>query len=315
MLTPEKTTITASAPIGPLRQFLNFLVYSNVWVAVPVTCLAWTTYWMWEQPVDGAMLAFIYLATLFLYSFHRLSGLRKIPVHEWSERHAWSARNKGIQRGITALAGAAAAALFFQIFLLEQPMLFVYLLVPAAAISIGYALPVLPWRGQWYRLRDVPRIKILLIALVVTAITLYLPLSTQWWFTFDFYIGLPYWLAYTIQRVLFLLAITIPFDVRDLSADARAGLKTMPTVLGAQRALRLAKRLAIASAVFAILPYLLIPMHETLVPMVGLLGGSVCAWLVAHGTNAKRSEFYFAWVVEGTMVAQWLCYGLAMLVL
>ena len=230
-------TSTKSDPSDkPLRQLLNFFVYSNIWVALPVTCLACTTYWMWDQPADWAMLAFIYLATLFLYSFHRLRGLRKIPEHEWSDRHRWSAEHIGLQRIIAAVSGFGAGGLFLSIFLVNQPWLFVYLLAPAAIISIGYALPVLPWRGRWYRLRDVPRIKILLIAVVVTAITLYLPLSTNWWFSFDFYIGLPYWVAYTIQRVLFLLAITIPFDVRDLEADARAGLKTMPTVLGAKRA-------------------------------------------------------------------------------
>ena len=193
--------------------------------------------------------------------------------------------------------------------------MFLKLLLPAAAIAMGYALPVLPWRGRWYRLRDLPFIKIGLIALVVTAVTLWLPLSTIPLIEFDFYVGFPYWVAYSLQRFLFLLAITIPFDVRDLEADARSGLRTLPTVLGQQRALRLARRLAIAAGVVAVLPYVLFPTHDTLVLAIGLSIGAAAAWWVIYKTTQERSEFFFSLGVEGTMVLQWLAYGVVMLVL
>jgi len=38
-----------------------------------------------------------------------------------------------------------------------------------------------------------------------------------------------------IERVLFLLAVTIPFDLRDISNDQRAGLSTIATQFGFQK--------------------------------------------------------------------------------
>ena len=150
---------------------------------------------------------------------------------------------------------------------------------------------------------------------MVTAVTLWLPLSDQWWLTLDMLVGLPFWVAYSLQRFLFLLAITIPFDVRDLEADQRAGLRTLPTVLGAKRALRLANRLLLASAVMAVLPYGFMPMRDTLLLMVALLIGVAGAWLVVRLSHQQRSEYFFSLGVEGTMILQWLAYGAAMLLL
>lgn len=295
-----------------LVAIVRLLVYSNIYVALPVTALALQTFWMWETPIDWPVLGFIYFATLFLYSFHRLAGLSRISAENWSERHRWAANNRGIVTGTCVAAGLAAFGCFGYIWFTYNAATFAYLLLPAAFIALGYALPVVPSMQGWKRLRDLPLLKIVLIAAVVTVVTLWLPLSTQPWFGIDAYVGAPYWAAYTLQRMLFLLAITIPFDVRDAAADARVGLATVPTVFGVPRALKLAAVLALLAGGMAWVPYWLVPMSDTLVPAVALSAAAVVALVAIGATRAGRGELFFALAVEGTMLWQCALYALAM---
>ena len=104
-------------------------------------------------------------------------------------------------------------------------------LVPPALIAIGYSMPVFA-RARWQRLRDVPFLKLVLIGTVVSFVT----------------VTLPYLSAYDVQslkstkhlllfagRVFFILAITIPFDIRDMNYDGKFGLKTLPLTMGVKR--------------------------------------------------------------------------------
>ena len=114
-------------------------------------------------------------------------------------------------------------ACYFFTFIYESIWFYLF---PFAVISLAYVLPVYKSQSGWLRLRDVPFIKIVLIALTWAFVTEGLPsiLATS---KMEF---LPFF-----ERFLFIFAITIPFDIRDLHFD-HIRLKTIPQVFGVNKA-------------------------------------------------------------------------------
>lgn len=99
------------------------------------------------------------------------------------------------------------------------------ILVPSAMITFFYGSRISGNSGL--TLREVAGFKILTIALVWALVTVLFPLLQEH-FSFD----KNTWITF-VQRFLFVFAITIPFDIRDLHIDQKE-LKTLPLVFGTQ---------------------------------------------------------------------------------
>lgn len=82
-------------------------------------------------------------------------------------------------------------------------------------LSVGYTLPI---GGK--RLRDIGWLKIIIIAITWGGVTVLLPVLSALIVPSNYYILL-------VATILYTLAITIPFDLRDKEADTNAGIKTI----------------------------------------------------------------------------------------
>lgn len=216
-------------------RILRPLVYSNLFVAIVLSLLTSASYVRlnldWEWPV----IVSVFLGSYVLYSFHRLYKIDFIPVDQRGERHSWILNRANIIK-ITMSLSVFVAMLLLPNFDVDE----IIWLVPAGIASLGYTIPFIPTEKRWLRLRDVPLTKPLIIALVVTYITLCFPIFVNEKIEAIF---LPKNLTLFFGRFLFLLAVTIPFEIRDSITDNKAGLKTLATELG----LKNAKRIAISS--------------------------------------------------------------------
>ena len=102
------------------------------------------------------------------------------------------------------------------------------------------------------------------------------------------------------ERALFIFIITLPFDVRDLERDARAGVRTLPHLLGVERT----RALAIAMLCFFMASATV--RHQAAgfvwpLAMTTMLTGALLARL-----DTERSESYYVIYMEGTMLLQTL---------
>jgi hypothetical protein len=88
-----------------------------------------------------------------------------------------------------------------------------------------YALPVLP---QARNLRSLGGLKIFIVAMVWSGVTVVLPLAEA-----ERVLGWDIWIE-VIQRILMVLVIMIPFEIRDLAYD-QPDLKTIPQRIGVLR--------------------------------------------------------------------------------
>jgi len=272
-----------------IDHVLNALLYGNFWIAACALAACWQTHLLLTHslPVADPYPWFVACGTLALYSTHRLVGIRRnIPFADAGRQQVIYRYRRFIL--ICGLGGLALAGwLFWQL----RPLSRWALLAPVS-ISLLYVTPL--FKGK--RLRDLPLVKIFLIALAWGLLTVWVyglerGLQAQ----------LATWIM-LVERMLFIFAITVPFDIRDLKADERAEVSTLPRILG----ITSAKELAYFSlGLAAILVALQAAMGWYPWAAASGLGVSflAAAWLIRQA-HAGRPDRYFSGWVDGSILLQ-----------
>jgi hypothetical protein len=279
-----------------LKKIFDFLLFSNCYVAYCVVVLCMSTEFLLGY-YSYQLNLFVFFATLFTYNFQRL--LRMEVKAELSHRQQWLQAN---QKGLWFVTMVSAVATVY--FSLSLSIDSLVLLIPLGAIALMYPLPMIPFKGKMLRLREVPGIKIFLIALVWALVTVGLLVEQQqlsW--TVDV------WLLF-LQRFFFVFAITIPFDIRDLKYDSTQ-LKTIPSILGEEKARYVAYG---ALAVYELLLISQFVFGEVLVwqTLIALLSVSAVTAFLLYKSTADRGEYYFAFWVEGASILMYLFLQIAL---
>ena len=150
--------------------------------------------------------------------------------------------------------------------------------------ALGYSL--WPTRRAGGGLRDLPGLKLPLIATVWSLVTVVLPYA---WTGQPLTASVPVALA----QFAFILGITLPFDIRDMAFDAPS-LKTVPQLLGPSRSTRLALFAVAFSAGFF---YIADPSPERMIVSILALP------IVAIGV-APRRPFYYLILIDGLILLQ-----------
>lgn len=206
-------------------KILKDIVYSNLFVASVLGTLTLSTYsTLSDLSLRWNIWIAVFFGSFFLYNFHRLYKIEYIPEHQLEERHYWVLKHsKKIKLSMTL---SVLLMMTVMPYFNEGTLV---ALLPAGIISVGYTIPIFPTENGWRRFRDIPLIKPLIIASVVAYLTLAFPVFDQWGFQA---VCRPLLVGLFIERMFFLLAVTIPFDLRDLQSDTDSGTTTLATYLG-----------------------------------------------------------------------------------
>lgn len=109
-------------------------------------------------------------------------------------------------------------------------------------------------------------------------------------------------LLLSLKRFMFITAITIPFDIRDLFQDKKYNLKTLPVLLGGKKTLLFCQGLLMFYIVI-----LLIFVDQISLATLGLiLTTLITGWLIFKSKWEKNEYFYFLFL-DGTLILQFLC--------
>lgn len=154
-------------------------------------------------------------------------------------------------------------------------------------LAILYNVDVFQQKIRHIPFRSIPVLKIFLIAYVWASISTVYPLLIS---------GIPLpssgILPLFTAHFLFILAITLPFDIRDFYTDSKNALITFPGIIG----IRLTKLLALfCLAIFVILH--LVNWHCRMIPILGIITG----YLIINAT-AKKNYFYYLFWLDGTIL-------------
>lgn len=241
-------------------------------------------FWPWPPPSVLLLVS----ATLFIYNLDRLSpaATEDLGDADLDER----APSGALKRLMWVMMLASLPMMAWCAWVM--PWHLVWALMPAALIATGYALPLLYWRGRWRRLKEIPGVKVVLIALVWSIATVTIPaweqalnpLSNQALFE-------------AASRTLFIFAITLPFDVRDMARDERARIITIPLLLGVTHTRALSMGLL---GVMLALQGILHGFTSTSMFWPVLITCGITGLLLAR-MHAQQSERYYAVYMEGTM--------------
>lgn len=197
-----------------LKRVVEFYVFGNLHVALATTCLTLISLHNFGIE-DWVLPLFVFFSTLLSYNFIRL--FRSVELESWF--HKWVADNKVALMVVSLISLLALLFLFFRIAVNS-----IVVLVPIGLLTFLYSVPLLGLPA----LRSLPGFKLVLIASTWAFVTVVLPLVNYGLVpSSDFYIIF-------MQRMLFVAAITLPFDLRDLSFD-KAHLNTVPQRYGVRK--------------------------------------------------------------------------------
>lgn len=255
---------------------LQFLIYSNSWISLGAALLSALVFKLNGLPLSLDYLLFVFFSTLFSYNFQRITRIEKIRVHA---PDSWIVQHESIGKGllIFSLIGALITLPVF-----DAPFSLFWLII-LAIVSGGYS---------YKNLRDLPYLKIILIAISWGIACGIIPLiihkqssSTEILLNFT-------WVS------LYILAITIPFDIRDIGID-EDNKKTIPQWVGINQS----KLIGFLALGLSLLPIVLI--STWFVFFSSLISYLIASYLIQVSTPSN-SNFYFTFWIDGHIVLHFL---------
>src|SRR5207253_1891070 len=176
----------------------------------------------------------------------------------------------------------------------------IWFIAHLVAISVLYSSRIIPQKnGTYMPLRNVPLVKVFLIAYVWSCVTVILPLLT---------VSIPILSTETVflllRRFFFLFALTLLFDIRDFEKDRITSTLTFPGLVG----VRFTKILSLVLLlIFAGLTWF----TESGLMLFSLELSAVIAAMVVWFSHEKRNDYYFLILADGMMLLQFLLVYLA----
>ena len=278
-----------------LRQALDCLLFSNIFIALCAVAQGLVTYQLLDTEPEIHVLGLLFCSTLALYNFSILLVKPENPERSHFRRVRWIFSHYRLMITVTIIAILSILPLIF--FLNTASRI---LLISLAFVSVAYSLPIFSIHDKHFGLRNIPGVKLFLIAMVWSLSCVLLPILEL-----ESHIVASITVNDTIllitKRFLFIAAITVPFDIRDLFQDKRDELKTIPVILGEQKALLICQGLLAGYLVL-----LLIFTKRIDSNFLGLMLTTILAGWLIFKSKWQKNEYYYFLYLDGTMIVQFL---------
>ena len=252
-------------------KIFNFYLNSSIHVSLAVVALQLVSYLTLDISRDKNLLLFTFFATITGYNFIKYSQLAKLHHLSLTES----------LRIIQIFSFACFFAMLYYLNKLNFDVLLACLVL--GVITVLYALPVFSRKRT---LRSLQGVKIYVIAIVWAGVVVLLPVLQN-----DLLIG---WdeIVMSVQRFLFVMAVTLPFDIRDLRYDD-VSMGTLPVKLG----LKKAKILGVIVLVLFVLLEALKDKITTEI-IISSIVISVFSGILLLFSSEKQSKYYASFWVE-----------------
>jgi 4-hydroxybenzoate polyprenyltransferase len=278
------------------QSVLDFLLFSNIFMSLCAVAQGLVTFYLIGAKPIFTVNWLLFTATLGIYNFSIILTKPKCPDKSVYKRVRWFFSHYRLMVTITIVSLLSLIPLFFLISV-ESRILMVFLSV----ISFFYSIPIFTVGEQKFGLRNIPGLKQFLITLVWTMSTALLPIleaqsihSTS--------ISMRDTTILVAKRFLFIAALTIPFDIRDLFEDRQSGLKTLPVVWGEKNAYLICQALL---AAYLILLFLFrnggFNADFYALAFTVVLAG----WLIFK-SKWEKNEYYYFFYMDGVLIVQYL---------
>jgi 4-hydroxybenzoate polyprenyltransferase len=276
-----------------LRQSIDLLLFSNIFIALCAVAQGLVTYQLLKVKPDMYVLGLLFSSTLALYNFSIVLSKPKNPENSKSARVRWIFSHYRLMITISII--SAFSIIPLSLFLSTSSKILLFTL---ALISVAYNLPLFTIHDKKFGLRNIPGIKLFLIASVWALSCVLLPIlemeSNQ-----AISVTLNDTILLIAKRFLFIAAITVPFDIRDIYQDKFYELKTIPVLFGERWALFICQGLLGAYIILLVLFTEHFDANFFGLSLTIILTG----WLIFK-SKWKKNEYYYFLYLDGTMILQ-----------
>lgn len=265
-----------------LKRIFDFYIEGSIHVAIAVCSFAWMSFSTFERPVVFPFLGFLFLGTITGYNFVKYASLAGF-------HHRSLTKNIREIQLFSFFVFLGFLYVFFTMPRVIQTVSFVF-----GLLTLFYIVPFI----KSYSLRNLWGIKIFVVAFVWAGVTVVLP-----WL---FYPDLPLkgmWVVF-IQRFLWVLVLTLPFEIRDLVYD-RPNLGTIPQRLGVHKT-HLAG-LALLALIILLEAFIADSRWGEELLFAGMLGVTGIFLIIS---NKDQSPYFTAFWVESIPIVWWSLYQL-----
>jgi 4-hydroxybenzoate polyprenyltransferase len=277
---------------GLFNRFVDFLIYSNLYIAIAAVLLTIVSQvQLGLEPGLQPYLFLILFATLFEYNLHKILAVFFYKKALNESKFGWISRNMKLFHVIvlTSVVGFIVSACFAKWSVLIT-------LLPLGAITFLYSFPIYKKGNKIFRLREVPLVKIFIISFVWAATSILLPAVQA---DLDPDPGMISLLIF--ERFLFVFSITVPFDIRDMESDDKAGLKTLPLIVGERSATGIANIALVLFIVLSVIHYTCTNQFYFVAAFL-ISGISTIYFITSSGVKALKHYYYG--ILDGTMILQ-----------
>lgn len=196
-----------------LKKAFKLYISNNIHVALAVFSLTKITLLKYNI-IENYIPFFTFFSTILSYSFIQYYQFHDIKIGNWLKTQ---------RKNITIFGWISIVFLFYLMIKVKLPALFT--LIPFFLATVFYVVPLASNRSN---LRNIATLKLFLIAISWTGVTVIFPMiNYEIPFQKDIYIHI-------VQVFLFIIGITIPFDIRDMLHD-NPKIRTLPQIIGLKK--------------------------------------------------------------------------------
>jgi len=273
------------------KKILDFYVFSNIHVALAGFSLTKITLLKFGI-VDNLTPVFVALSIIISYNFIRFLEIKENSLN-WFKN--WFFEHK---KTLGLLSLLSIILLIYITFFSKFNLKAILILLPFAFMTFFYVVPLLKIGKIEVSFRNFPSVKIVSIAIAWAGITVLFPLyEANYEFTSNVYIEF-------LQRFFILVAITLPFDIRDVYFDPKL-LKTLPQMFGVTNSKIIGYVLLL---LFVSLEFF--KKNYELVDIYLLIGISLVAALFLGFSSPKRTRYYTSFWVEAIPILWFILFVL-----
>ncbi|SNR15061.1 UbiA prenyltransferase family protein [Tenacibaculum jejuense] len=265
-----------------LKIIFDFYINSSLHVALSVYALLRITEFYFDLPYNETLNYFIFYGTITGYNFVKYAGIAKL-------HHMSLTKNLRLIQIFSLL---CFLMMCFYLTLLNIKVLLYF--IPFSLLTFFYAVPVL--KGVTKNLRNIGTLKIFVIALVWSGVTALIPLASK------YKLGV-HEVLFSVQRFLFVVVLTLPFDIRDMRYDKKY-LQTIPQIIGVERAKKFGSILLLITVV---IEFFITPNSSL---KFGFMIVFFTLLLFLQKAKTKQSKYYASFWIEGIPIFWFLLLSL-----
>ncbi|MDB5123775.1 MAG: hypothetical protein JWP94_1904 [Mucilaginibacter sp.] len=242
------------------------------------------------------VLGLLFTSTLGIYNFSILISRPKRPDQSPYRRVRWFFSHYRLMVTFTIVSILSLVPLFF-LMSMEARILLVFLSI----LSFCYSIPLFTIHDQKFGLRNIPGLKQFLITLVWAMSTVLLPIIEAQHFHLA-NVSVRDITLLVAKRFLFIAALTVPFDIRDLFQDKQYGLKTVPVVWGEKNAYLFCQFLL---GGYIVLLFLFRDNGFTRDFFALTITAILTGWLIFK-SKWEKNEYYYFFYLDGVLILQFV---------